>query len=280
MSAGVIIRDLETLAELEQLQALEGLVWQGETTPTYQTLTNVHNGGFALGAYQGEQMVGFVFCFPGFKNRRVYLCCHMVAIHPDFRRGGLGILLMQAMRERALSLGYTLIIWTFDPLETVNGRLYLHKLPAVGAAYSPNHYGTLNDGLNDGLPTDRLVVHWWIAGPHALTRPAWLHDLSLAEARPAFRVDQAGPLPRPGEPERDHGKEAMIRLAVPADFQAIKERDMASARLWRERTSECFLRLYQQDYVAVDLNWTRGETLCHYLFLPRARVVPALSGES
>ena len=60
------------------------------------------------------------------------------------------------------SQGIDLITWTFDPLEARNAWLNFGKLGAVCNTYLRNVYGNLQDGLNAGLPSDRLQVDWWI----------------------------------------------------------------------------------------------------------------------
>ena len=277
MSDELRYKDLETLAELEQLQELEGIVWETETTPTYQTLTNIQHGGIAQGAYDGEQLVGFTFGFPGFRNKKVYFCCHMIGIHPEYRRRGLGQSLMWFQRRRALEMGYTMITWTFDPLETVNAMLYLHKLHAVSAYFRPNHYGSLNDGINDGLPTDRLVVEWWIASNFVKQMPDWLANLELKHCLSTYDTGGSDEAPAPGSRELEfQGDANFVAMPVPAHFQLIKDMDMDLALAWRERTAKWFTRLHDGGYAAFDLRWSRESPLCHYLFAKRERVENAV----
>lgn len=47
-------------------------------------------------------------------------------------------------------------MWTYDPLETVNGYLNLSKLGGVCTQYIENCYGEMPDILNAGLPSDRF----------------------------------------------------------------------------------------------------------------------------
>src|SRR5699024_5776342 len=145
------IRSLTTLDELEDVQQLERLVWSMEPIPTHQTSTAIQNGGMMIGAFDGDRLVGFNYGFPGFRDGVAYVCSHMLGSDPVYRSRGIGERLNRTQRERALELGYTMIHWTFDPLQTRNAYLNLTQLGGVCYTYYPNCYGEMKDGLNAGL---------------------------------------------------------------------------------------------------------------------------------
>src|SRR5699024_10712291 len=91
-----------------------------------------------------------------------YLCSHMLGILPEYRKGGLGVKMKLKQADIAKALGYQMITWTFDPLESLNAYVNLHKLGAVAAHYKPNHYGSMDDKLNKGLPSDRIQIEWYL----------------------------------------------------------------------------------------------------------------------
>ena len=115
----VVIYKLESIQEMVQVRKLESEIWGcEELLPTHQTITTVKNGGLVLGAYLEDQLIGFQYSFPGYDGKNVYLCSHMLGIKQAFRNKGIGKLLKIAQRENALKLGFKLITWTYDPLET------------------------------------------------------------------------------------------------------------------------------------------------------------------
>ncbi|MFZ5886731.1 MAG: GNAT family N-acetyltransferase, partial [Chloroflexota bacterium] len=62
------IKLLETPEEMTLVEELQRLVWPGSETdvvPAHVFITAVHNGGLVLGAFQNDELVGFVFGFPG-----------------------------------------------------------------------------------------------------------------------------------------------------------------------------------------------------------------------
>lgn len=137
----VVIRELTTLAEMEEVQVIEHKVWGIPPIPTYQTLTAVKNGGIMIGAYDGDKMVGFSYGFPGFKDGKIYLCSHMLGIDTAYRSQGIGERLKWKQREIAIAKGYDRMHWTYDPLETRNGYLNLTKLNGICDTYIENSKG-------------------------------------------------------------------------------------------------------------------------------------------
>ncbi len=62
------IRLLETIDEMSAVEALQREVWPGSETdvvPAHVLITAAHNGGVLLGAFVDNELIGFVFGFPG-----------------------------------------------------------------------------------------------------------------------------------------------------------------------------------------------------------------------
>ena len=70
--------------------------------------------------------------------------------------------------------------WTYDPLESRNAYLNVHKLGAACRSYIRDYYGPMADGLNVGLPSDRLRVEWWISSERVRRRVAATRQALLA----------------------------------------------------------------------------------------------------
>lgn len=73
-------------------------------------------GGVLVGAFDENELVGFVLGFPGYEGGKGWLHSDMLAVRPEYRLHGLGYRLKLAQRERALANGIETITWTFDPL--------------------------------------------------------------------------------------------------------------------------------------------------------------------
>lgn len=279
IEATVQIKVLTDIDDIREMQDLEKEVWGMSPIPIHQTLTAAKNGGILLGAYAEGKMVGFSYGFPGYRDGFVYLCSHMTGFHQDFRKKGLGRILKIKQAEIARSLGYSMITWTFDPMETVNGYLNLSKLHSIGAAYHVNLYGDMNDSLNSGLPSDRFQVEWWINSRHVKENNGWEEligcEINKERILLGAGVNRAG-LPQLDDPPFDYKKRiqqgSYWLVPVPTEFQSIKKTDMILAVDWRLKTRLLFKGLLEEGYVAVHLCKNAGGQIHYYLFVPKTKL--------
>ncbi|WP_010531823.1 GNAT family N-acetyltransferase [Lentibacillus jeotgali] len=256
----ITIKSLSTMAELHAMQKVESAVWHMDPVPDHQTFTALKNGGILLGAYDGDKMVGFLYSFPGFKDSTSYLCSHMMGILPAYQTSGAGVRLKLKQAEVAREMGYRLITWTFDPLESRNAYLNLHKLEAVGAWYKANYYGDMQDDLNQGLPSDRVHIMW---------------DLTRSNANPAaqFQGEQVlldgdqgrAPVVKAAFHTADFSTDNTYFVAIPRKFQAIKQTSFELAKEWRLETRKVFEQLFERGFRAVDLLQS-DEDYSYYVF--------------
>lgn len=155
-------RELRTAAELAPLPGLERLVWGDVDLVALNLLVaTVTEGGMAIGAFDGDRLVGSVYGFATLQPHVLH--SHYLAVDPEYRRTGLGVALKHQQREWCLANGRTAMRWTYDPLQLANAHLNLRSLRAVGALYHPDFYGSMG-GINGGLPSDRVVVEWDLVG--------------------------------------------------------------------------------------------------------------------
>ena len=261
-----VIRLLESPEDMPAVEALQRTVWPGSETdvvPAHMLITAVHNGGLIAGAFVNDQLVGFVFGFPGIEftpdGPRPKHCSHMMGIHPDQRNSGIGFALKRAQWQMVRHQGLDHITWTYDPLLSRNAYLNIAKLGAVCNTYRQSEYGDMRDGLNAGLPSDRFLVDWWIhtrrverrLGKRA-RRPLKLEDFSKAELHPLYSPHHSDDhWLRP--PEHFSPLEGNLTLAeIPTDFSALKDADFSLARDWRFFSRELFETAFSDGYIVTD----------------------------
>jgi len=260
------IRLLESPEEMTAVEDLQRIIWPGsetEVVPTHLLITAHHNGGIVLGAFVEDNMVGFVFGFPGLEmlpdGPHPKHCSHMMGIHPDWRNSGLGFALKRAQWQMVRRQGISHITWTYDPLLSRNAYLNMAKLGTVCNTYRRSEYGDMRDGLNVGLPTDRFQVDWWL-NTHRVERRLSkqargrlnLDQFAKADLQPLYalhtRIDG---LLQP--PEHFSPLQGSLLLAeIPSDFMALKAADVALARDWRFFTREVFETAFVKGYLATD----------------------------
>jgi len=172
----VELRVLRTADELAVMPEFEAKIWGGQDdrVSVNMLVACIEEGGVAIGAFDGDRMVGSLFGFRTFEARVLH--SHYMAVDAEYRRGGLGEQLKRRQAEWCVDNGVTAMRWTFDPLQLTNAHLNLNKLGAFGVTYHTNHYGALG-GINGSLPSDRLTVQWELERPRP--RPAFAETFVL-----------------------------------------------------------------------------------------------------
>ncbi|MDS0257398.1 hypothetical protein ApAK_06935 [Thermoplasmatales archaeon AK] len=210
-----------------------GMEDTGQLVKDLLTAMNFH-GGLVLLAWNDNEPIGMHFSFPGKYNGRSYLYSHMTGVREGLKSSGIGYDLKMKQKEWALNNGYDLIVWTFDPLMSVNAHFNFRKLGVISRSYRRNFYGTMDDSLNRGLPTDRFIVEWWIKR----TKPSYKN--------PDLVIDPQEDAKIPAEPA------ASLMVKIPRDFRKLKAADIKLAGEIRARSRETFEKLFNSGYAAVD----------------------------
>jgi len=162
------IRQCAGVKDLSRCVALQREVFalpDIEISPVRHLIVTAHAGGFTLGAFAGEELVGFVLSVTAFSGAEKFFYSHMMAVKKTFQSYGIGARLKWAQRDEALRRGVNFIKWTFQPVQARNAYLNLEKLGAAVRHYEPNFYGTDYSTSNDqtkqvGLDSDRLFAEW------------------------------------------------------------------------------------------------------------------------
>jgi predicted GNAT superfamily acetyltransferase len=256
----------------------------------------VHNGGLVIGAYPPQEqsefsetlpagleatLIGFVFGFPGFSHSSNGLhskhVSHMMGVLPEYRDQGVGFALKRAQWQMVRHQALDSITWTYDPLLSKNAYLNIARLGGVCSQYRRNVYGVMRDELNEGLPSDRFQVDWWINTKRVerrlSSRPRLQLDLAHflaagAEIINPTEVDELG-FPHPVAVHLDHlpeiqaqgeaaERDALLLLEIPANFPIIKAANPKLGYAWRMHTREAFERLFAAGYLVTDFIYLTG----------------------
>jgi predicted GNAT superfamily acetyltransferase len=164
----VIIRECTSIDELARCVQLQREVFalpEIEISPVRHLVVTKHAGGFTLGAFIGDDLVGFVLSVPAYLRGNRAFYSHMTAVRAGHQSFGIGAQLKWAQRERSLAEGVKFIKWTFEPLKARNAYFNLEKLGAVVREYTEDYYGVDYDtapemGEEVGLASDRLFGEW------------------------------------------------------------------------------------------------------------------------
>ena len=126
------IRECTTIEEFDGCLSLQREAFglpDLELSPRRHLIVSRQAGGWTLGAFVAERMVGFVHHLAAVRgDDEIFGYSHMMAVAKDYQNKGVGARLKWAQRERALSEGRKLIKWTWDPMQARNAHFNLNRL--------------------------------------------------------------------------------------------------------------------------------------------------------
>ena len=228
------------LRELDDLRALKDLfssIWERPDEPplTLETLRALaHSGSYVAGAHSGGRLVGgLVGWLGGAPSHGLHMHSHILGVRPDSQVRGLGFELKQHQRRWCLELGVEMIEWTTDPLVRRNVYFNLGKLGAHARSYLVNFYGAMEDSLNAGEESDRLLISWELNSAQA--RAASAGRAAEPELESLLR-DGAGvvlSVGRSGEPVSGTSNSRVLICEVPEEIVALRHAQPPLARSWR-----------------------------------------------
>lgn len=233
--ASVEIRSLHDLSELSDARWVCDEVWpsaDGSSQVQGNLLRAiVHAGGYASAAYRDGRPIGAAL---GFVGRHVspdgwhqHLHSHMAAVLEPYRDQHIGAALKYHQRAWCLANGLDTVVWTFDPLVRRNARLNLIKLGVDVEGFEVDFYGSMDDGINSGDPTDRLFAWWRLRSDRADAAAAGLLV--------------------PEGPEALAGRDVRV-IDLPDDIVALRTQDNDAAAHWRLRVRGQLLDALAADY--------------------------------
>jgi predicted GNAT superfamily acetyltransferase len=251
-AAGVAIRELASLAELAAMTALFDEIWEpdaGNSSVRLDLLRALTKAGnYAAGAYDAAsgELLGACVGFFG-PPAHAELHSHIAGVRPAGLGRSVGFALKVHQRAWCLRRDVRVIAWTYDPLIRRNAYFNIVKLGARPVEYLRNFYGVMDDAINGGTETDRMLLHWDLRSELAV-------DASAGKSRPAsFTAERergavvalsAGsdglPVPGPatnwpatGSPGTGGPRPDTLLVGVPADVESLRVSDPAGAGAWR-----------------------------------------------
>ena len=265
------IRAIKDPIEASKVEAIQQETWgipEAEVIPAKLLHALQYTGSCLIGAYDGSILVGFIFGVLGtvedLKNRidqvaaaRLQMYSVTMGVLPDYQHMGIGFRLKKAQREFALRIGVRLVTWTYDPLESLNGYFNIRKLGAISHQYLEDFHGPMS-GINQGLPSDRFYVEWWVTSNRVQARvDSSRNPLSLqaytgggAPIINSVSHENSG-LPQPPQ-SFTRTEDRLILIEIPGKFQAIKAVDMDLAFAWRMHMREAANHYFMNSYLVTD----------------------------
>ena len=242
------IRECTTIEEFDGCLSLQREAFglpDLELSPRRHLIVSRQAGGWTLGAFVAERMVGFVHHLAAVRgDNEIFGYSHMMAVAKDYQNKGVGARLKWAQRERALAEGRTFIKWTWDPMMARNAHFNLNRLGATVDTYAHNFYGIdydLSRSLEEqpGLPSDRLFATW---------------DLNSDRVR---KLSTGTAAPVAGMP--------VVTVAIPSQWPALVKQDPQRARAEQARVREEFQKSFAEKLICA--GFEKGDEYARYLLV-------------
>lgn len=245
----VEIRLLNSHDEFRQCEHLQKIVWGTLGVSSEVMVVTQKYGGLVLGAFVGDQLAGFVYAFLARRRGRLVHWSHMMAVAPGYRDRGLGFLMKLEHRRLALARGIKSICWTFDPLQSRNAVLNIHRLGARVEEYARDCYGNFPSRIERGLPSDRFVVDWRILSPVVKRRlkqgPVTPRDLHLPRVN-MTRVNSRGLLVN--VEVFLNLRHPWLLVEIPTNTDEIRRQSIELAGRWRIQIRRIFEKYLAAGY--------------------------------
>jgi len=248
------IRECTTVAEFDACISLQreafGLPDQ-ELSPRRHLIVSRQAGGWTLGAFSNEHMVGFVHHLAAANGNEVFGYSHMMGVAVDYQNKGVGAKLKWAQRERALAEGREFIKWTWEPMRARNAHFNLNRLGVIIEGYCDNFYGT--DYGSDyagqiqgapGIDSDRVFASWYLRSDRVVK---YSRGQEYGLEGPPVRV-----------------------VGIPSNWPQLVNDDAAAAKQELLRVREEFKTALSSGFVCAAFD--RNAEKPSYLFYERARI--------
>ena len=243
----LIIRECTTIEDFDNCVDLQREAFglpDIEISPRRHLIVSRHAGGWTLGAFADDRMVGFVHHLAAVRDTEVFGYSHMMAVAKDYQNHGVGAKLKWAQRAKALEEGRRFIKWTWDPMQSRNAHFNLNRLGVFVDTYADNFYGTdyNADPTQDaadlpGLQSDRLFASWHLSSPRVV---------ALGEGKSHAIVAQPA-----------------VRIAIPAEWSSFIKHDVQQARTTQARARQEFKDAFAAGLVCA--GFQRGDEWSEYL---------------
>jgi predicted GNAT superfamily acetyltransferase len=213
------IRVAHTPADSALIADLFDKVWDVKSMVSPEIMTaSLHNGGYGSVIYieSGNMFrpVGAAFALvgralPGLIGPNLH--SHATGVLPEYVGKGIGEMIKRHQWAWAKENGFDTITWTFDPLVRRNAHFNVIKLGATVLGYHQNFYGELDDGINAGEQSDRVLVRWNVAGVAAPQANTFVEPTQTA-----------------------------VVIETPADIEQLRKTDRVQSDGWRARQRAAF----------------------------------------
>ena len=261
----VEIKPIKSILDLKRTHGIQQQAWgirDINIIPYTHLIAIQHSGGFVLGAYIKDRLVGFLYSQIGKSDNQIYLLNLGMAVLPTYQNKGIGTKLNLVQREMALTQNIDLILWLYDPFEGKNALISIEKLGGIVNTYVRDIYGSVEEPRQIGLATDQFLLQWHLKHPQTLAilngeREPALPNVWEKNYRPVNYANWGSGLPRPIATDLDLDDD-VLTVQVPSSLDIIRRKDIQIASGWRNTTRIIFETYFDRGYAVTGFASDKG----------------------
>jgi len=246
------IKKITRMEDFKKIPEIQKSAWgfMDLDVEPHHLMTRVQKyGGLIQGLFLNNILVGFTYAIIGKYKNNIFIYSHMTAVEEEHQGKGFGFMLKKAQREEVLKMGYQIIIWNFDPLESLNSFFNLHRLGVISKEYERNVYGVGDKGLFKGLPTDRLIAYW---------------DLKSDLVKKKMESSEPKIIKTIGEDNIEKFTGSTAYIEIPRNIRLLKQQNFEEAFHWRMKTRESFELAFLHGFEAENIIFSKDNQKIFY----------------
>lgn len=210
--------------------------------------------------YEGDRPIGFAALFADFDHNGPFWYGARMGVDDRYQDKNVGDALVAALYDSAKERNIPRIRWTYDPLQSRNGYIYLRKMGGLVREIGFNYYSAVftNDQFNRGISTDRFIVEWMIGSDRVRER---MEEGKIPELDPAIITSEnaineieigADGLEMHGEKWLFQSNQSPIFIEIPYDQDRLLRTDRVRAQSLRDKCRALFMHYLARGYVVTD----------------------------
>jgi predicted GNAT superfamily acetyltransferase len=210
--------------------------------------------------YEGDRPIGFAALFADFDHNGPFWYGARMGVDGRYQDKNVGDALVAALYDSAKERNIPRIRWTYDPLQSRNGYIYLRKMGGLVREIGFNYYSAVftNDQFNRGISTDRFIVEWMIGSDRVRER---MEEGKIPELDPAIITSEnaineieigADGLEMHGEKWLFQSNQSPIFIEIPYDQDRLLRTDRVRAQSLRDKCRALFMHYLARGYVVTD----------------------------
>lgn len=246
------IKKIQDIADYRKIPGIQKSAWEFkdiDVEPLFLMTRIQKYGGLVQGLFLDDNLIGFTYAVIGDCQREYFIYSHMTAVMKEYQGKGYGFLLKQAQREEILKMGYKIIRWNFDPLESLNAYFNIHRLGVICQEYERNIYGEGQSGIHKGLATDRLIATWNLESTRVVSK------MKARQPRSIEDIPKKGVGNFTGD---------VTYIEIPGDIRDLKKNDLSRAIDWQMKMRDLLEQALDKGYTVQDIVFQKDSQKIYY----------------